>query len=257
MKNKIQIAPLLQQYQEVVRVAVLNNFNCTEAEYAQVDQYRDKYPERFFYVNCNVKTPRLISINQHDYKAVITLNPDLIVREDELCRFYEIDPAKVAFVRVKYLPDNSSIVDLITELHSNEYSVVVTPQRFNSKASLYHYANPDCYHLECTRYRLHGEALSKLHALVDSYNPATVYICDRLNLGCSACQQCSTLTTGQKLRIASLDLSSSGVCPYSCPDCYAKAIQVRYKRIKFDAIKRNDKQTGQTVHILRALAAKA
>jgi hypothetical protein len=253
MLNKTETAPQLTEYQQVVRIAVYTNFNCTDAEYKQVEEYKEKYPDKFFFVNCNVRTPRLITLNNHKHKVVVTVNPDLVVSEEHLCRFYEIHPELVAFARVKYLPENPSITGLITELHKDNYNVVITPQRFQRKNTLLHYTDPKHYEYDCSRFRLNGEALSKLYALVDAYDPPTVYICDRRGLGCSACELCSLLTTGQKLQIASLDLSTSGQCPYSCPDCYAKALQVRIKHIKFDAIKRNDKQTGQTVHIKRAL----
>ena len=252
---KSETAPQLQQYQDVVRIAVYTNFNCTDAEYAQVDSLKRTHPDKFFFVNSNVKTPNLITLNNHrDLKAVITINPDLIVREDELCRFYEVNPKQVAFVRVKYLPENEAITNLITELHADHYNVVVTLQKFIRKDNMQHYSDRRHYEQSCTRFRLSGEALSKVHALVDSFDPPTVYICDRNNLGCSGCQLCSILTTGQRLKISSLDLSSSGNCPFYCPDCYAQALLVRVKQFRFDSIKRNDKQTGKTVHIQRALA---
>lgn len=236
---------------EVVRVAIYTNFNCTPAEYQQLEEFVRKYPNRIFFTNSNSKTPKLLAINDYPYKAVITINPDITISQDQVNRTYQVNPSKVAFIRVKYLPENLSHVQLINDLHGRGYNVVITPMRFICKDTLTRYTKLEYYKWECSRYYINPEALHKLHALVDSYNPKTVYICDRKGLGCSDCKQCSTLITGQRLRISSLDLSTSGKCAYNCPDCYAKALQVRSKKIKFDTIKRNKKQIGQTVHIQR------
>ena len=247
-------------YKGVVRVAVNNNFNCTPKEYRQLDEYVQAHPSKFFFVNCNVKTPLLRTLNDHPYKAVITINPDLIVRETEIMKFYSLDRERVAFVRVKYIPDSQPIVELIQELSEAQYAVVVTLQRFNSKAMLTKYARLENYHFDNTRGRLHGEALSKIQALVDA-TPG-VAICDRQGLGCQGCGLCSKLTVGQDLSLVSLNMSSSGLCGFNCPDCYAKAMQNFLRKIgqctiKYDVIKQNEKQAGRTEHIKKARAALA
>jgi hypothetical protein len=211
------------------------------------------YPSKFFFVNSNIKTPALRSLNDHSHKAVITVNPDLIVRENEIMKLYSLDRERVAFVRVKYIPDSRPIVDLIQELSEAQYPVVITVQRFNSKAMLLKYARLEDYEFSCSRYRLHGEALTKVHALTDSMK--NVHICDRKGLGCSGCGLCAQLTIGQDLDIKSLNMSSSGLCRYSCPDCYSKAMQkfsvgCGHNPIAFDKMYHNRKQKGITKHIL-------
>jgi len=254
---KAILTPELISHKSVVRVAVNNNFNCTPAEWAQLDGYKAAHPDKYFFVNCNVKTPLLRTVNDHPYKAVVTLNPDLIVRESELIKFYSLDQERIGFVRVKYIPDSQPIVDLIQELSEAQYKVVITVQRFNSKAMLTKYARLEDYHFDNTRGRLCGEALSRVQALADT-TPG-VAICDRQGLGCQGCGLCSKLTVGQDLPLASLNMSTSGICPYSCPDCYAKTMQnfrikIGLYAIKYDVIKQNDKQAGRTEHIKKARA---
>jgi len=69
---------------------------------------------------------------------------------------------------------------------------------------------------------------------------------------------CAKLTTGSAdVVLASLNLSTSGLCRYSCPSCYAKTMQrflvaCEKNPIAYDVIKKNRKQSGKTKHILRA-----
>lgn len=255
---KTLIVPAQQSYNNVVRVAVNNNFNCTEAEYKQLAEYVIENPDRFFFVNCNIKTPGLLTLNKHPYQAVITVNPDLVVRESEIARLYELDRRNVAFTRVKYIPESTPIVDLIKELSEDGYPVVITAQRFNGKRNLLRYSSTDHYEFSCNRYRLNEQALKKVHSLADS-TPG-VYVCDRKGLGCRGCGLCAKLTVGRDLPITSLNMSSSGICKFNCVDCYAKTMQHFLSRIgmpliKYDVIKKNSKQSGRTEHIKRNKAA--
>jgi hypothetical protein len=255
---KAVLAPIPHSYNEVVRVAVSNNFNCTEAEYTQLAGLVQKYPARYFFVNSNVKTPRLLTLNDHAHKVVVTANPDLTVRESDVQRIYQLNPALIGFVRVKYIPESQPIVDLIQELSEEKIKVVVTVQRFNGKKGLDQHASREDYKFTCNRYRLHGKALSKVHALADS-TPG-VAICDRSGLGCQGCGMCSTLTLGERVKLSSLNLSTSGICPYNCIDCYAKTLQhfavaLGHTPIVFDKIRQNDKQSGRSEHIKHAKEA--
>lgn len=236
-----------------VRVATNNNFNCTPAEWSQLQQFEEDRPNDIFFINSNIKTPKLKSINRHHNKTVITVNPDIIPNNSDLRKLEGLDPEKIGFLRVKWIPDHPEINDLIRSL-AKSYPVVVTLQRFNGKKSLLKYTSLDHYEFDCSRYRLHGSALQEIEDLVDSLG---VWICDRSGGGCLACGQCAQLTTGQDLPVSSLNLSSSGLCPYSCPDCYAKTMQnfamkMGHKPLVFNRIKKNTKQSGRTVHILRS-----
>ena len=89
----------------VVRVGVSNNFNCTPAEFKQLNSMQAAHPGHLFFVNSNVNTPGLPRLNDHPYQAVITLNPTLDITDKAIRKLYAVDRDKVAFVRVKYLPD--------------------------------------------------------------------------------------------------------------------------------------------------------
>ncbi|MBD3388727.1 MAG: hypothetical protein GF414_07485, partial [Candidatus Altiarchaeales archaeon] len=235
------------QTQKIVRVAANNNFNCTAEEFAQLDEMADKNPNCFFFINSNIKTPRLSAVNDHKYRAVITVNPDLHVKEEQVARLYTVDFDKVAFVRVKWLPENAPIEDLALGLSEHGYNVVITSQRFNSKDSLRKYTSFEHYEFSCSRYRLSGAALEYLERFVDSH--PRIHMCDRAELGCQGCGLCSKLTTGEDKPILSVNLSTSGVCKYNCPDCYAHQLQnfqiaTGKRPMKYDTIKKNRKQRG-------------
>jgi len=246
------LQPHIFETDEVVRVAVNNNFNCTDEEYLQLNHIAAKNPTKSFFINSNINTAALYNINKYPYKAVITANPDLTVNWNAVARLYPLDPKKISFVRVKWLPENEEIKKLISTLIGKGYQVVITMQRFNSKKSLLKYSSLDHYTFSHNRYRLSGSALEKLHSFVDSNK--TSYICDRAGLGCKGCNLCSTMNTGKNLKLSSLNLSSSGICKFNCPDCYAKTMQHFLESMgkpimKYDCIKSNHKQSGSTKHI--------
>jgi len=239
---------------EVVRVATNNNFNCTEREFKQLDEFVKKNPHRYFFINSNIKTRSLLNINDHPYDAVITVNPDIRVVRSQVDRLYQVDPAKVAFTRVKYIPGPREILELIDELHDRDYTVVVTIQRFRNKESAAKYVPDfkDHYKFGYNNHRLTPEAQGKLEKYTDSKD--RVYICDRTGKGCLGCGLCSTLTAGPRLPLKSLNLSSSGICKFRCPDCYAHTSQARNiswhnNPIEFNKIKANKKQNGSLKHI--------
>lgn len=254
--------PQVPACNEVVRVATNNNFNCTEKEWAQLDLFAQMYPQRYFFINTNIKTPKLATINEHPYQAVITANPDLVVDPSLVKRLSTVEPSKVAFVRVKWLPDTPEHADLIEDLLEEAHDVVITLQRWNGKKTLGEYTSLEHYKHSCSKYRLCGEALQQVHDYVDELveQGHSVYICDRKDLGCGGCGLCARLTLGKAAKISSLNLSSSGICPYSCPDCYAKTMQhmnrcFGHQPIAYDVIKQNAKQAGKTKHIKNAKKA--
>jgi hypothetical protein len=238
----------------VVRVSVNNNFNCTETEYKQLDDLSVEHPSYSFFVNTNIRTPNLLKINDHPYKAVITLNPDIYPDLRQIKRLYSIASEKVAFVRIKYIPGQPKIVDLIKKI-SKTHTVVITLQRFNGKKTISPFI-PDYekhYKFSHNRYRLFGDSLKVVEDLISDQ----VSICDKSGLGCGGCGMCSTLTTGELLPIYTLNMSSSGFCMYNCCDCYAKTMQrfllaFGHSPITFDRIQQNAKQKGVTKHILHA-----
>lgn len=245
-------------YDKVVRVGVNNNFNCTVSEFKQLDQFTETYPESFFFINSNIRTLNIKKIMDHPYKAVITLNPNILTDPALVRRLYDIDSSKIAFVRIKYVPGKHNSLDLIHKV-SETHKVVITLQRFNSKKSIADYVPdyPEHYKWSFNRFRLFGDSLAKVEKIVQPDN--NIHICDQLNLGCGGCGLCSTLTTGRSLPIYTLNLSSSGMCPYNCVDCYAKTMQHFLREmgkpvIQYDHIHMNSKQAGRTKHIKHARA---
>lgn len=244
---------------KVVRVATNNNFNCTPAEWKQLNSIVSKNPNDAFFINSNINTPKLNTIKNNNYKAVVTANPDLIVTQSGIKKILSrLNAIKshIAFVRVKYIPNNDMIKLLLVVLVAQNFPVVITMQRFNSKKTLLKYTDPKHYTHSCSRFRLAGEALAELLFIVKVFQTSDkpVWICDQAGLGCQGCGLCSKLTTGQTNKIYSLNLSSSGICPYNCPDCYAKTMQnfctkLGYKPLVYDKIRQNEKQTGRTAHI--------
>jgi hypothetical protein len=244
--------------QLVVRVATNVNFNCTTKEWKQLDGFNKAYPEATFFVNSNVNTPDLLTINDHPYKAVITINPTLVVRQECIEKFHQLDKNKIAFVRVKYIPGDPEIQKLIDKLAKKYYAVVVTVQRWNGKESLLNWTKLEYYEHTHSRYRLAGVALKELQDFVDKYEDERVFICDRIGAGCRGCKICTMLVAGRESKLTSLNMSSSGLCKFNCPDCYAKRLQdmckaFGYKPIIFDKIDRNSKQAGQSKHIKDSL----
>lgn len=239
----------------VVRVGTSNNFNCTPAEFAQLDTFAAQYPDHKFFVNSNVRTSSLPDLDDHQYKSVITVNPDLDVVPHLVERAKQrAVMGRVSFFRVKWLPDRHEIARTVEDLLTVA-PVVITMQRFNSRATMDRFAvDKACYALECARFRLHGKALKELHKYVDAHSAAGLYICDRKGLGCLGCGLCATLNGAKGAEIKSLNLSTSGVCPYNCPDCYAKTMQkflvsTGVRPMKYDTIMKNKKQKGTTKHI--------
>lgn len=239
---------------KVIRVAVNNNFNCTAAEFNQIYQLQQASPKSLFFVNSNIKTRNIRKINDHPFKAVITLNPDIIIDPKLVDKLYDIASDKIAFVRIKYIPNHPEILELIRDV-SKTLNVVITLQRFNGLANLEKFV-PDHrlhYKWSSNRFRLYGDSLKEIESYADRL-PRT-YICDRAGLGCGGCGLCSKLTAGKILPIFTLNLSSSGLCPYHCVDCYAKTMQhfrecINMPVIRYDHIHMNHKQSGTTKHIL-------
>lgn len=249
---------------EVVRVATNNNFNCTAAEFKQLEMFKYLNPQSLFFVNCNVRTPRLPELFHSTSRAVITLNPDLTVDPDLVKRGLWMGDT-VSFYRVKWLPFNPAIIDLVIQAAAVA-PVVITAQRFNSWDTLEKYTDRKHYKIDCAKLRLHGAALRDLKRFADGISKATahrVYICDRRDLGCQGCGLCATLNGAPRgTPVKSLNLSCSGVCPYSCPDCYAKTMQrfltgTGKAPMVYDKIKANKKQAGKTKHIQNHLKRKA
>lgn len=238
---------------ELIRVGINNNFNCTSREFAQVEGFRMIRPDAYFFINSNIKTPKLLDINKHNINVVVTVNPDIVVEKKHVEKLYKLNKKQVSFVRVRYVPNNDSIKELIKELSSKGYKVVITVMRFASNDSVNKYSKKEYYDYSFSWFRLKSERIKELDKFIK--NLKGVYICDRNGLGCSGCGLCSKLNVGKELTVYGLNLSSSGVCPFNCPDCYAKKMQKfliasKCSPMVYDVVKQNEKQAGTTEHII-------
>lgn len=220
----------------IVRVATLNNFNDTAKEFNQLNGMADNSEDKYF-INSNIKSINKVTaerINRNRYPIVITFNPDLTVHWNYLKRLEHINSSKIAFIRVKYIPEDIEIQKAI-KLLSKKYKIVLTIMRFKSMASLLKYTDPKFY-----------EWKSSYHRLVS--NPPksrNVYICDENHTGCGGCGQCAKFSYNSDDTISEINLSSSGMCKFDCPDCYAKqCLKQSQGVIKYDFIKQNQKMKG-------------
>ena len=255
---RAKFIPIVPSIRKTVRVATNNNFNCTNKEFKQLDALTLANPESVFFINSNINTPELLRVNEHPYKIVVTVNPTLLVRQECVERLYQINKDLVAFVRVKYIPEHPEIKSLITKLAKDNYAVVVTVQRWNGVEALLNWTRLEHYTFSHNRFRLSGIALKELQDFVDSFKEEKVFICDRIGGGCGSCKLCLMLTSGEETKLSSINLSSSGICQFNCPDCYAKTMQAMsrafgYQPITYDRIKANSKQAGYSKHIKDSL----
>jgi hypothetical protein len=219
-----------------------------------------KNPNDTFFINSNINTPALTTVNKHPYKVVVTANPNITGTPADLNKIMQkfiTIKDHIAFVRVKFVPGIPFFIELLAMLLAVNIPVVITLQRFNSLESLSRFTDRKYYQHSCSRFRLAGPMLKAITQLVTRYRNR-VWICDQKGLGCSGCGLCSKLTTGKSYKVYSLNLSSSGICPYNCPDCYAKTMQnfsrkMGHNPLVYNKIQQNKKQSGRTAHIKEAL----
>jgi len=166
----------MSNVKEVVRVGINNNFNCTSDEFTQVEGFKLVRSNAMFFVNSNIKTPKLLEINNHNVNVVVTVNPDITVDRKMVNKLYKLDQAKVSFVRVRYIPENESINKLITELSEKGYKVVITVMRFKSNDSLSKFTKKSHYDFTFSWLRLKKEGMENLEKFIGSLK--NVYICD-------------------------------------------------------------------------------
>jgi len=216
---------------KVLRVGVLNNFNHTDAEIEQVKKLSAKWN---VFVNSNAKT----SIRYGP--CIVTVNPDLD-------KFIEPtgDISKIAAARIKVIADPCDGPSVAMEqayvwCQAHDIPVLLTAMRFPSGEMLGKFTkNPNLYEWKNSYYRIRGWRSIKA--------PLSAYYCDKDHLGCPSCKNCALLACGDStLEIYGINLSSSGLCPYNCPGCFArKCLQMtKLKLPLFDKPFRNKKQRG-------------
>lgn len=240
----------------LIRCGEKNNFNFTEAEFAQLKGFADKGT---IFVNSN----SFVTITA-DFPAIITINPYL--------QFVEPtgDLTSVRACRLKWvccagMYYNQEQRKALKWSIEHNIPVLITFMRFKSYASLNKYANRSGYVNNAgwmrptMSQRVHelDDILDTVRTLYGSDASELVYTCDMSGHGCPSCNNCIRLIVGDdnvdKYEVKSLNLSSSGdngKCIFNCPDCWAKSILKMSKNQtpRCNVLFANRKQKGQISH---------
>jgi hypothetical protein len=218
---------------KVLRVNTFTNFNFTDKEFAQLDKLAEEKPWYKIFVNAN-------SYNElrGKYPVVVTLNPPID-------RFVEPrgDLSLIRACRIKYVADGTPKVKEAFKKAmewslAHKIPVLVTYMRFRSIETLDRYTTGRFSYVWAKNY---FRQVMKKH-----WDHPLIYHCDLKEQGCPTCGNCARLSYGcEKADVFSINLSTSGMCIYNCPDCYVKTIsQWHHGQICMDKIQQNSKQKG-------------
>ena len=219
---------------KILRVNTFTNFNFTTEEFRQMDSLEKMYPQYKMFVNCN-------SYNEitGKYPVVITLNAPL----DKFIK-PRGDISLIKAARIKYVADPKPKVrrafeDSLGWCLNNNIPVLITYMRFRKIATLKKYCSSKFNYIWAKNYFRQMKKKTWPNQLIN--------YCDLKEGGCPDCGNCARLTfQEEKAEIYSINLSSSGMCVYNCPDCYVKTIsQWHGGTIAFDRITQNSKQIGK------------
>jgi hypothetical protein len=217
--------------ERAIRVGVMNNFNMTPEEHEELFMLFND--ENNIFVNSN----SYVSINPF-YPSIITINPAL----------YFIKPigdlSNIKAARIKYIIDANPIIEnefnkCVDWCVTKNIPILLTFMRFIKKDSLKMYTyKQDNY----KRYGGYFHNIIKENPIPTTNN---VYICDAKGKGCRSCNNCTKLAFGRAIpNIYSLNLESSGVCRFNCPDCFAQRLlkMCKNKHPRYNKIYKNRKQ---------------
>jgi len=217
--------------EKVLRVATLNNFNYTDKEFEQMRSLEDNHPEYNIFINSNSYQKI-----RGKFPAVVTINPSL-------AKFTEPkgDREIIKAVRVKYVADakpkiKKAFDECVAWAYKYDIPILITYMRFRSLSTLKNFARTaQKYKWRHNYYR---------QVLKEQFDLDLFHYCDIREEGCPSCQNCAKLPFGFKGgEIYSINLSSSGECPYNCPDCYAKNMS-KWGNLAYDRILKNTKMKG-------------
>lgn len=233
---------------KIIRVATLNNFNFTDKEFAALKPFEDKGK---IFVNSN----SFVEISEK-YPSIITLNPYMVFTEPK-GNLSNVKAFRIKVFRSNLIQYRQEIVKCINFAVSNNIPVLLTFMRFQSKKTAEKFCGDnykEWYKWEKSYYRPLKDTQKWLKEYVLTVTPKNlVKICDESGNGCPSCMNCTKLTYGvEKVDLVSLNLSESGIkdkkgkkglCPFKCPDCFAKKITFGYSPA-CDKIVKNRKQKG-------------
>ena len=232
----------------IIRVGEKNNFNHTREEYKALEKYSNKGK---IFVNSN-------SFTRIDNKlpSFVTLNPYLIFTRPT----GKLDNVKAFRVKM-FVSENKALmgeqIKALKYANKKGIPVLITFMRFRRNSTMRQFScNKTDYFLSPPYYRPTQKTKNTLKLLAHSYS-SDVHYCDDKGKGCPDCMNCSKLSYGlKKAEIKALNLSCSGIadrhgnkgiCPFSCPDCFAKDC-TRGRRPACDRLIVNRKMKGEIVH---------
>lgn len=250
---------------QIIRVGEKNNFNFSDKEKEALKAYEKE--GRSFFVNSNSK----VTIDA-DFKSIVTINPDLVFEMPKG------DLSNVSAFRVKlFMTDDIDYMwgqlSALTYVAKENAKVLVTFMRFKSKKTLSKYCGLELsgnakkdkamieefgYVYDSGYYRPNKDIQGLLKTMAKNHCGNKTFICDENGTGCPDCGNCASLNGFPKeTEIASLNLSVSGIkdkngkqgiCPFNCPDCWAKIVTYG-KSPACDKIIKNRKQKGEINHV--------
>ena len=233
----------------IVRVGEKNNFNQTSAEFKELDKYKNKGS---IFVNSNSFTKI-----KSDYPSFVTINPYLVFHEPK----GDLSNVKAFRIKLWQTMDDYYCQEQIKALkfaNKLKTPVLITFMRFRSKLNRDKFKATENYVFDHNYFRPNKETQNWIVSFARMY-AKDVKICDANGTGCVDCLNCTKLSYGidSDVTIKALNLSISGVkdrhgkrglCPYKCPDCYAKIVTYG-KRPACDKLITNLKLLGKVNHI--------
>lgn len=217
----------------------MTDFQFTKPEIEQVKLWAGKGWSPF--VNCNAKT-RLKKIG---FPIIATVTPDVVKFVRPKGNLFDLKAIRLKVVDTEDKKIQNEYVKALGWAAIHNIEVLVTLMRFNKRTTGEACSwIEDHYKWGANWYKLQSPWKGDLFTWAMENQS---YICDKKNKGCPSCRNCSRITYGLfDGPIWGLDLSASGSCPYSCPDCWSKATLIRTQgRILWDKPKQNSKQKGK------------
>lgn len=234
----------------IIRVGEKNNFNQTKKEFKELEKYQDKGN---IFVNSNAFTTI-----KPLYPSIVTINPymEFIPLKGDLSN---VKAVRLKVFRSSIQKYQIELIKCIEFCQKNNLKILLTYMRYRSKKTVIKYSGEDFkklgYEWKGNYYRPNHETKTFLYNYVLKSTPKKlVYQCDSKGKGCPDCMNCTYLTYGtKKAQIKALNLSISGIkdkagkrgiCPYKCPDCFAKVVTFG-KRPQCDKLIFNKKIQGK------------
>lgn len=228
---------------QLVRVGVMNNFNYTDEELQAIKHLDNKF------VNCHIgvftKFKNVLKLKKHGIQTVITLNPNLNLNE-YMAIFHILKDINHVTFRIKITIKNYIDVKRFIKKYPN-VKFLITFMRFFKKETLL--SNCRLMHGYSYRKGYYRMGIKNKKVIQEMYShiKGKIYFCDVEESGCTNCNNCQRVTgyNPDHYEVYSLSLIESGICPYNCPDCFAKKLNKLCKNTSINSvIKKNRKQKG-------------